>query len=137
MHFTGKPLEEWKKYGRSRTMEPRSRGPRVGSASTAKDSPLLRKSWNPASIGPRDEHLYRSRDHARNLVDCVRSRRPTICPIEEAVRADIVCQIADIAIRTRQKLRWDPGTERFVGNDKANAFSDSSDAQSLANMSPR
>jgi hypothetical protein len=64
--------------------------------------------------------LYQSSNHAKNLLDCVRSRKDTICPIDVAVQADTLCQISDIAIRTEQKLRWDPARERFVNNDAAN-----------------
>jgi len=71
-------------------------------------------------FGPNDIHLYKSDNHVRNLLDCVKSRAETICPIDVAVQADIICQISDIAIRLEQKLKWDPKTERFVNNDAAN-----------------
>ena len=122
MHFTGKPLEEWKKYGRLTDHGTAFEGTEGWVLIDREAIATSPKKLESSSIAPGDLHLYRSRDHARNLVDCVRSRRPTICPIEEAVRADIGCQIADIAIRTRQKLRWDPVSEVFVGNDKANRF---------------
>jgi predicted dehydrogenase len=65
-------------------------------------------------------HLYESHNHARNLLDCVKSRAATICPIDVAVQADTLCHISDIAIRLGQRLRWDPQKERFVNNDTAN-----------------
>ena len=76
---------------------------------------LLEAQW-----GPNDTRLYESNNHARNLLDCVRSRQDTICPIDVAVQADALCQISDVAIRLEQKLRWDPAQERFVNNDTAN-----------------
>jgi len=76
---------------------------------------LLEAQW-----GPNDTRLYESNNHARNLLDCVRSRQDTICPIDVAVQADTLCQISDVAIRLEQKLRWDPAQERFVNNDTAN-----------------
>jgi hypothetical protein len=76
---------------------------------------LLTTEW-----GPNDTRLYESANHARNLLDCVRSRKETICPIDAAVQADTLCQISDIAIRLEQKLRWDWATERFVNNGAAN-----------------
>ena len=71
-------------------------------------------------LGPNDIHLYESNNHVRNLLDCVKSRAETICPIDVAVQADIICHISDIAIRLEQKLKWDPKTERFVNNEAAN-----------------
>jgi hypothetical protein len=71
-------------------------------------------------FGPNDIHLYKSDNHVRNLLDCVKSRAETICDIDVAVQADIICQISDIAIRLEQKLKWDPKTERFINNEAAN-----------------
>jgi predicted dehydrogenase len=71
-------------------------------------------------LGPNELHLTESNNHARNLLDCVKTRAETICPVDAAVEADILCQISDIAVRLEQKLRWDPAIERFVNNDAAN-----------------
>ena len=81
----------------------------------AEPKELLNIEW-----GPNDLRLYESPNHARNLLDCVRSGKDTICPIDVAVQADALCQISDIAIRLEQKLRWDPAREQFVNNDAAN-----------------
>jgi len=67
-----------------------------------------------------DIKLYESTNHARNFLDCVKSRAKTICPIEEAHQADIVCQISDIAIRLKRRLKWDMEKEMFIGDDIAN-----------------
>jgi predicted dehydrogenase len=64
--------------------------------------------------------LPRSSHHQKNLLDCVRSRARTVCPIEEAVQADALCQLSDIATRLERKLTFDPRTEKFVGDDEAN-----------------
>jgi hypothetical protein len=79
---------------------------------------LLDIEWgaNPGAPG----RLYESNNHARNLLDCVKTRKEAICPIDASVQADILCHISDIAIRLEQKLRWDPANERFVDNDAAN-----------------
>jgi len=81
----------------------------------AEPKELLNIEW-----GPNDLRLYESSNHARNLLDCVRSGKDTICPIDVAVQADALCQISDIAIRLGQRLRWDPTEERFANNDTAN-----------------
>ncbi|MBL8226924.1 MAG: Gfo/Idh/MocA family oxidoreductase [Bryobacterales bacterium] len=59
-------------------------------------------------------------DHRRNFLDAVRTGRPALSPVTAAVRAEAICQQADIAMRLRRKLRWNPETERFVDDDAAN-----------------
>jgi predicted dehydrogenase len=63
--------------------------------------------------------LKRSDNHVRDLLDSVKSRTPSICPIEEAIRTDQFCHIADLALRLKQKLVWDPQKESFVDNREA------------------
>ncbi len=71
-------------------------------------------------IGPDEIQLYRSNNHQRNFLDCVKSKEETICPIESAVRSDTICHLDDIAMRLGRKLKWDPVSEEFVGDDEAN-----------------
>jgi predicted dehydrogenase len=122
MNFTGDPYpEQWKnRYGRTTSHGTAFEGTdgwvhvdRGGINAHPKE--LLNIEW-----GPNDTRLYESNNHARNLLDCVRTRKDTICPIDTAVQADTLCHISDIAIRLEQKLRWDPARERFIDNDTAN-----------------
>jgi predicted dehydrogenase len=73
-------------------------------------------------LRPEEIHLPVSRNHAQNLLHCMRTRDKTICPIDEAVRADVFCHLGNIATRTGQKLVWNQDTERFVNNEAANRF---------------
>ena len=52
-------------------------------------------------------------DHVRNLIDSIRSRRPTICHPEAAHRSQTICQAMNIGLRLGKKLRWDPVKECF------------------------
>ncbi len=56
-------------------------------------------------------------DHVRNLLDCMRTRRPTIVPAETAHRAQTICQAMNISLRLGRRLRWDPARERFDCED--------------------
>jgi len=69
---------------------------------------------------PGEERLYESANHVQNLLDCVRTRAETVCPIEQAVRSDTLCHLSDIAMRLERRLRWNPDTERFVDDAQAN-----------------
>ncbi|MHC4510360.1 MAG: Gfo/Idh/MocA family protein, partial [Planctomycetota bacterium] len=78
------------------------------------------KSLLTATIGPDEIHLPESTSHRRNFLECVKSRRETVCPIETAVRSDTICHLDDIAVRLSRKLRWDPEKEEFINDDQAN-----------------
>ncbi len=71
-------------------------------------------------IGPNEIQLYRSNNHQRNFLDCVKRGRRTVCPVESAVRSDTVCHLDDIAMRLGRKLRWDPVKEEFINDAEAN-----------------
>jgi predicted dehydrogenase len=71
-------------------------------------------------IGPNEIHLYKSRDHKRNFLDCIKSGRDPIAPVEVGHRSASVCHLATIAMRLHRKLQWDPDNETFIGDDQAN-----------------
>lgn len=73
-------------------------------------------------IGPDEIHLYESTDHHGNWLDCVRSRRQPITPVEVAHRACSACLLHHIAMKTKRTLFWDPLRERFKNDDEANAM---------------
>ncbi|HEY1376406.1 MAG TPA: Gfo/Idh/MocA family oxidoreductase [Gemmataceae bacterium] len=63
---------------------------------------------------------YPSNNHRQNWVECVKSRKPTICPAEVGHRSATVCHLTNIGYWLRRPLRWDPAAERFVGDEEAN-----------------
>jgi len=70
-------------------------------------------------IGPNEIHLYESRSHMGNFIDCVRSRQPTVAPVEVAVLSDTITQLSMIAIITGRKIRWDPVQEKILDDPDA------------------
>jgi predicted dehydrogenase len=70
-------------------------------------------------IGPDEIHLYESRSHAGNFIECVRSRRPTVAPVEVAVMSDSITQLSMIAIWTGRKIKWDPVKETILDDPGA------------------
>ncbi len=64
--------------------------------------------------------VYPSNSHRKNWLDCIRSKKDTICTAEIGHRSATVCHLANIGYRLRQALRWDPAQERFIDNDAAN-----------------
>jgi predicted dehydrogenase len=59
-------------------------------------------------------------DHARNFLDCVRSRKQPSCDVELGHRATTAPLIANIAHRTKTHLQWDAKAERFTNSEAAN-----------------
>lgn len=56
----------------------------------------------------------------RNFLDCVRSRQTPLCPLEEGHRSTSFAHLANIAIKVKSRLEWDPEKERFTNNEAAN-----------------
>ncbi|MGB6222931.1 Gfo/Idh/MocA family oxidoreductase [Haloferula sp.] len=70
----------------------------------------------------RDTQVMESKDHRKNFIDSIKSREPTICPATVGRRSATICQLAAIAERLGQELRWDPAAETVVGNPGAAAM---------------
>jgi predicted dehydrogenase len=62
--------------------------------------------------------------HARNFLDCVKSRNRPNADIEDGHRSTTFALLANIALATRARLDWDPQAERFTDNDQANELLD-------------
>ena len=78
------------------------------------------KSILTSKIGPDEIHLYDSNDHKQNFLDCIKSRKDTICTAEIGHRSSSVCHLGNIAMQLGRKLKWDPKTERFINDPAAN-----------------
>lgn len=79
-----------------------------------------RSSLASSIIGPNEIHLGTSTNHYRDFLDCIRTRRDPIAPVEVGHRSATLCHIGNIAMRLGRKLRWDPAAEQFVGDAEAN-----------------
>ena len=67
-----------------------------------------------------DVHLYESKLHELNFIECVKSRKQTITPVEVAHRSTTISLIGGICLELGRKLQWDPKAERFINDDEAN-----------------
>jgi predicted dehydrogenase len=63
--------------------------------------------------------LYQSTNHQGNFLECVKSRKPTITPIETAHHSAIPGHLGLISMLVGRKLKWDVQTERIAGDDEA------------------
>jgi predicted dehydrogenase len=60
--------------------------------------------------------------HARNFLDCVKSRRAPVSDLESAHRVATACHLANLSLRLGRKLRWDPARECVSGDAEAEAL---------------
>jgi len=63
-----------------------------------------------------DIHLYVSKDHHQNWLDCIKTRQMPIGDVEIGHRSATVCHLGNIAIRSGKKVTWDPVKEEIVGD---------------------
>jgi hypothetical protein len=78
------------------------------------------KSLLNSTIGPDEIHLYKSNSHKANLLDCIKSRKETVAPVEVGHRSCSVCLLGDISMRLGRKLKWDSEKEKFLNDAAAN-----------------
>lgn len=67
----------------------------------------------------RKVQLYKSTNHQRNFIDCVKSRQPTITPVETAHHSAIPGHLGLISMLVGRKLKWDVKRERILRDSTA------------------
>lgn len=104
-----------------------SRGSYVASSSdplSSEKSKLALDASDPkilqSKIGENETHLYVSEEQHGNWLECIRSRKQPISPVEISHRACSVCLISHIAMKVPGILKWNPNSERFTNSEEAN-----------------
>ena len=59
------------------------------------------------------------KDHVRNFLDCVKTRKQPVSDLESAHRVAVACHLANLSLRLGRKVRWDPRTEMIMGDHAA------------------
>jgi len=106
-----------------------SRGDYQASATDPVDKEKSNKALNASNpkilesvIGENETHLYKIDDQHGNWLECIKTRKAPISPIEKGHKACVICLISDIAMQYPRKFEWDPDKEMFIGDDDANAL---------------
>jgi hypothetical protein len=60
--------------------------------------------------------------HARNFLDCIKSRREPNSDLQSSHRVATVCHLANISLKTGRKIRWDADQEQIVGDAEASSM---------------
>jgi hypothetical protein len=79
----------------------------------------------PASIlkeplKPEDSRVYHATSHSGNFLDCVRTRRLTICNPDTAMYTMNAILVGGIALGLQRRVKWDPAKLEFPGDEEAN-----------------
>ncbi len=60
--------------------------------------------------------LYESHEHRRNFLDSVKSRKPTITPVETAHHSTLPGHLGLISMMVGRKLTWDVANEKIIND---------------------
>ena len=71
-----------------------------------------------ANAGRSDQNLDITALHARNFIDCIKSRELPNTDVEEGHLSTTMSHLANISLAVGQRLKWDPVVERFLGNEE-------------------
>lgn len=66
-----------------------------------------------------DEDFAPATEHNRNFIDCVKSRKEPMCPVEMAIRADTICHLASAAAILKRPIQWNPQSEEITQDAEA------------------
>lgn len=65
-------------------------------------------------LTPNQESLQVSRSHSGNFAEAIKSRKTPVSNIRDAVRSDVISLLCDIAVRTGEKITWNPAKKELV-----------------------
>jgi len=78
------------------------------------------KLWAEVESVPREVAAEATTRHVRDFLDCVKSRKAPRANALAAAQTHIACHAAYIAFQLGRKLRFDPATDTFPGDEQAN-----------------
>ena len=65
-------------------------------------------------------HLHKSTHHQGDFLRAVRTGGKAASPVEAGHAASRLGLLGEIACRVKRKLTWDPKSETFTGDERAN-----------------
>jgi predicted dehydrogenase len=80
------------------------------------------KLWTQKEKDESGDAMKDYRRHARNFLDCMRSRKDPVADMESGHRVATTCHLANISLRTGRKVTWDAEREDIVNDPEAAAM---------------
>ncbi|NQT14929.1 MAG: Gfo/Idh/MocA family oxidoreductase [Planctomycetes bacterium] len=75
--------------------------------------------WAESGFDPGSVKAYKSPGHARNFLDCVKSRQPCVAPVETAHRSITPGHLGYVSHSVGRPLHWNAAEEQITGDDEA------------------
>ncbi len=72
---------------------------------------------NRYGLGGEDTMMMNERD----WVECIKSRNRPFCDVEDGHRVAVVCNLANMSLKLKRAIRWDPDKELVIGDKEAQA----------------
>jgi predicted dehydrogenase len=93
-------------------------GQPIGGVARARDAtePNL---WTTPITDQTGNSLEQFRCHARNFLDCIKSRQQPISDLESGHRVSTLCHLANLSLRLGRSLQWDAKAESIRGDEEA------------------
>jgi predicted dehydrogenase len=91
----------------------------VGGPAPAKKEDGPPRYWTEAVKDESGDARDQFKRHARNFLDCVKSRKQPVSDLESAHRVSTVCHLANLSLRLHRRLRWDAKAETVPGDEEA------------------
>lgn len=91
----------------------------AGGPARAADRPPSPAPRTEALVDRSGDDLGQFRDHARDFLDCVKSRSRPVSDLESGHRVATLCHLANLSLRLGRGLRWDPESETVPDDPEA------------------
>jgi predicted dehydrogenase len=82
--------------------------------------PEPRPFWTEPAKDDSGDAMLDYQRHARNFLDCVKSRKEPVTDLESGHRVVTACHLANVSMKVGRKLAWDAAKEEVVGDPEAN-----------------
>jgi len=68
---------------------------------------------------PPEKSIPKSPGHEREWLDGIKSRQQPNCNVNYHIKVDVACSLGNLSLRLGRAIRFDPSTEKIVGDDEA------------------
>jgi len=82
--------------------------------------PPAPQQWTESEKDESGDAMADYKRHARNFLDCVKSRAQPVSDLESGHRVVTACHLANLSLKTRRKLVWDAQKEQIVNDVECN-----------------
>jgi predicted dehydrogenase len=83
------------------------------------NEPAEVKLWTTAGSDRSGNSLDQFRRHARNFLDCIKTRQQPVSDLQSGHRVATLCHVANISLRLGRSLQWDSKAETIRGDAEA------------------